>query len=102
MNWKGCGRKRSWPNLIYYPGIYLQELRKPTKDLSQGNRSPGRDLNAGPLKYEAAVLTTRPRCSVKMPMHSLRNTEGNTNFKRITSDRTGFHTNGVQILNVKS
>jgi hypothetical protein len=25
MNWKGCGRKRSWP---YYPGIFLEGLRK--------------------------------------------------------------------------
>jgi hypothetical protein len=27
-NWKGCGRKRSWPNLRYYPSIFLQGLRK--------------------------------------------------------------------------
>jgi hypothetical protein len=35
MNWKGCGRKVSWPNLIYYPGICLQRLKKTTKILSQ-------------------------------------------------------------------
>jgi hypothetical protein len=28
MNWKGFGRKHSWPNLRYYPGIFLEELRK--------------------------------------------------------------------------
>jgi hypothetical protein len=31
MNWKGHGRKRSWPNLWYYLGICLEELRKSTK-----------------------------------------------------------------------
>jgi hypothetical protein len=33
MNCKGCGRKRSWPNLGYYPGIYLQGQRKITKTI---------------------------------------------------------------------
>jgi hypothetical protein len=28
VNWKGCGRKRSWPNSRYYPGIWLEGLRK--------------------------------------------------------------------------
>jgi hypothetical protein len=66
MNWKGCGRKRSWPNLRYYPGTRLEGVRKTTKSLSQDSRSPGRDLNPGPAEYEARVLTTRPRRSVKM------------------------------------
>jgi hypothetical protein len=35
MNWKGCRRKRSWPNLRYYSGIYLYGLKKPTKNLSR-------------------------------------------------------------------
>jgi hypothetical protein len=25
MDWKGCERKWSWPDLIHYPGIYLRE-----------------------------------------------------------------------------
>jgi hypothetical protein len=58
--------KRSWPNLRYYPGIRLGGLRKTTKNLSQGSRSPGRDLNPGPPEYEAGVLTTRPRRSVNL------------------------------------
>jgi hypothetical protein len=33
MNWKGCGRKQSWPNLRYYPNIFLEGLGKPTKNL---------------------------------------------------------------------
>jgi hypothetical protein len=64
MNWKGCGRKRSCPDLRYYPVICLEGLRKTTKNLSQDRRSLGRDLNPGPPEYEAGVLTTRPRRSV--------------------------------------
>jgi hypothetical protein len=30
MNWKGRGRKRSWPNVSYYPGICLEGLRRTT------------------------------------------------------------------------
>jgi hypothetical protein len=33
MNWKGHGRKWSWPNLRYYPGIFLEGLRKNMKEL---------------------------------------------------------------------
>jgi hypothetical protein len=63
MKW--CGRKRSWPNIKYYPGIFLEKLRKTTKDLSQDMRSTDRDLNPGSVKYEAGVLTTEPRHTVK-------------------------------------
>jgi hypothetical protein len=28
--WKGCGRKRSWLNLVYYPGSCLEIVRKTT------------------------------------------------------------------------
>jgi hypothetical protein len=31
MNWKDCGRKRSWPNLRHYTGICLEGLRQPRK-----------------------------------------------------------------------
>jgi hypothetical protein len=31
INCKGCGRKRSWYTLRYYPGICLEGLRKPRK-----------------------------------------------------------------------
>jgi hypothetical protein len=58
MNWKGCGRKLSSPNLTYYPKISLEELRKSTKNCSQDSRSLGRDFNSRPPKYEAGVLTT--------------------------------------------
>jgi hypothetical protein len=65
MNLKGCGRKQSWPNLRYYPGIFLEGLRKTTKALSQDNRFPCQDLNSGPTEYEAGVLSTRPRRSAR-------------------------------------
>jgi hypothetical protein len=61
MNWKGCGRKRSWYNLISYPGICLEGLRQTTKDLSQDSPSPCPDLNLEPLECEAGVLTILPR-----------------------------------------
>jgi hypothetical protein len=57
--------ERMWPNLRYYPNICLEGLRKTTKSLSQDSRSPGRDLNLGPPKYEAGVLTTQLQCSVE-------------------------------------
>jgi hypothetical protein len=53
LNWKGFGRKWSWPNLRSNPGICIEGLRKTTKNLSQDSWSPGRDLNTGPPKYEA-------------------------------------------------
>jgi hypothetical protein len=46
------------PNLKHYPVIRLEKLRKITKERSQDSRSPDRDLDLGPPKYEAVVLTT--------------------------------------------
>jgi hypothetical protein len=57
MNGKGCGRKRSWPNIRYYPGIFLEGLRKTTKNLSQDIQALGRDLNLGPPEYEGLSLS---------------------------------------------
>jgi hypothetical protein len=52
MNWKGYGREWSWPNLRYYPGIFLEGLRKTTRNLLQDIQS------LGPPEYKAGVLTT--------------------------------------------
>jgi hypothetical protein len=68
-----CGRKLSWPNLSYYPGICQEGLKRNTIMLSQDSRSPRRDLNPGPSKYEAEVLTTLPRRSalfVNVPIYT--------------------------------
>jgi hypothetical protein len=48
----------------YYPGNFLEGMRKTTKNLSQDSRSPGRGLNPGLPEYEAGVLITRPQRSV--------------------------------------
>jgi hypothetical protein len=48
-------------------GICLEELKKSTKVLSQDSRAPNRDLNPGPPKNEAGVLTTLQRRSVIAP-----------------------------------
>jgi hypothetical protein len=62
MNWKGCGRKQSWPNLRYYPSIYLEELRQTIKNLGHDRWSLDRDLKPVPPEYEG-VFTTEPRYS---------------------------------------
>jgi hypothetical protein len=43
VNWKGCERKRLWPDLRYYPGICLGVLRKTTKNLGEDSQSLGRE-----------------------------------------------------------
>jgi len=48
----------------YYPGIFLEGLRKSTKTPSQDSRFPDRNFNPGATEYEAGVLTTRPGRSV--------------------------------------
>jgi hypothetical protein len=57
LNWKGFGRKRSDLILRHYPDICLEGLEKAMKTLSQDSRFSDRDLNLGPPKYEAGVLT---------------------------------------------
>jgi hypothetical protein len=56
MNWKGYGRVWSWPNLRYYPSIFLEVVRRILKNSSEDSRSAGQDLNLEPTKYEAEVL----------------------------------------------
>jgi hypothetical protein len=41
MDERECGRKRPWYDLRYHPGIYLEGLRKITKNLSKYIWSPG-------------------------------------------------------------
>jgi hypothetical protein len=64
MNWKGFGRKLSWRNLRYYPGIRLEGLTKTKKISIRIGGRRGRESNLGPPEYHVGVLTTRPRCSV--------------------------------------
>jgi hypothetical protein len=66
MNWKGFGRKRSWPKFKvlhrYSPGV--TEKQRKTKNSIRIGGSRGRDSNPELPKYEAEVLTTRPRLSI--------------------------------------
>jgi hypothetical protein len=55
MNWKICGKKRSWPNLRYYPGIRLKGLSKAMSNISHNSRFPGRVLNPRSPEYEAGL-----------------------------------------------
>jgi hypothetical protein len=47
--------------LIYYPGIFVEKLKKTAEHCSQDNQSTGQDLNLGPLKFQTLVLTTLPK-----------------------------------------
>jgi hypothetical protein len=48
----------------YSPGIRLEGQSKTTKNMNQDSWSEGTDLNLGPPKHEAGVLTTRTQRSV--------------------------------------
>jgi hypothetical protein len=58
MNWKGFGKKRSWPNFKllsrYLSGVTEEKL----KNHSQNSRSPGPGLNPGPSKSVNHSTTT--------------------------------------------
>jgi hypothetical protein len=55
----GLRKKRYWPafNIIFH--FRLEKLRKLTKNLCRSSRSLGRDLNPGPPKYQARMLTAQ-------------------------------------------
>jgi hypothetical protein len=50
--------------LRYDASIFVEGIRKSMRYLSKDNRSPVRDLKAGPPEYEAGILAVRPRRSV--------------------------------------
>jgi hypothetical protein len=53
MEGSGCGLILK----VYYPGVLLDGLRKPTRNLGQDRRSLGGDLNPEPPKYEGVLNT---------------------------------------------
>jgi hypothetical protein len=55
MNWRGCGRKRSYVNLRYSPGICLEVL----KPVSQESRCPDGDSIRVLLEYSALSQPVR-------------------------------------------
>jgi hypothetical protein len=62
MNWNRCGRKWSWPNSKYYPGICLHELSETIKK-SGDSRCLGRDSNRSPAEYKSEALPVVRVCS---------------------------------------
>jgi hypothetical protein len=65
INWKGCGRKRWWLKVKYYPSILSGGTEEDNVNLSQNSLFPGRGLNQGPPDYEARVITIQPQRSVE-------------------------------------
>jgi hypothetical protein len=57
MNWEGCGRKRSWPNLRYSLRICLEGLRKITNNFNQDIRSRGPGFKSSLPEYEVKWMT---------------------------------------------
>jgi hypothetical protein len=66
MEWKGCGRKRSVPNLRYYPGICLEGLNKTTKTSVYLVSWPRFEAGTSQILSRVGLLTTRPRRSVSL------------------------------------
>jgi hypothetical protein len=60
-NWKGFGRKRSWPNFKVLSWHSTGGNEENYENLNQDSQSPGRESNPGPPEYEVGVLSTRPR-----------------------------------------
>jgi hypothetical protein len=75
VNWKGYGRKRPWFNLIYYPSICLDWMKKVAKHAVNDRQSPEWELNPKALEYEARFPITREIRSVThyYPRHLYKN-----------------------------
>jgi hypothetical protein len=58
MNWKGCWRKRLWPDLRYYSGISQDVLWSTTKNRSHDTRSPGSHSITTQIQIKKEVLGT--------------------------------------------
>jgi hypothetical protein len=58
VNWKGCGRKRSWPNFKILSRHSPGRTEENHKTIRIAGRW-GRDLKPEPAEYEAGVLTTQ-------------------------------------------
>jgi hypothetical protein len=54
-----------WPSLRYYPDMYLEELRKTTKNLCRDRECPERDSNQAPAEIRSKELSVEQTCSIK-------------------------------------
>jgi hypothetical protein len=58
INWKGCGRKRSWSNFEVLEVVSRHSpggSEENHENIVQDTRPLGRDLNVRPSEYEAGV-----------------------------------------------
>jgi hypothetical protein len=69
MNWKGFGRKWSWPNFKALSRHLPGGSKENHKIFREDTRSQSQYLNPGPPEYEVRALTTRPWSSVWRPTH---------------------------------
>jgi hypothetical protein len=60
MHSKGRGRKWSWPNSQYYPGISMERLMKDTKNLSRERQSLCRGLNPDSILRRKKAIHSTP------------------------------------------
>jgi hypothetical protein len=81
----------------YYPCNCLDGMRKTTMNLCQDCWSLDQDLNPGPPKYKAGVLTVWPRCLVIYGYYiieiliSIYIKAGSEKYKRLGRRRRGWH-----------
>jgi len=66
--------ERMWKEaVVAYPRIFLAEMRKTMKDLSQDSGSPGRDSKQGPHDYEpGAAIRPDIRYFVCITLYTIR------------------------------
>jgi hypothetical protein len=65
LNWKGCGRKRPWPDFKKLSRHSPERTEENHESLSLNRQFPGRYFNPRPPKYEAGFSTTLQRRSLE-------------------------------------
>jgi hypothetical protein len=81
-------KKWPWPNLKYYPGIYLEGIRKNMKNLCKDSRSPGQDLNPETPEYEVGMHNLYPAYNIP----SVRRTENEIRYHLCKCTAIPWHT----------
>jgi hypothetical protein len=57
-------KKAAWSNIGYYPGLYLEELRRKTEILCKDGRSQGGGMKPIPPNMKKDFNQTTEKCSV--------------------------------------
>jgi hypothetical protein len=71
MNWKVCGRNRSWLNLNSYPDSYLEGLKKKRGQPQSVFLVSGRNSNQTLSEYKSGALWLRHRARLILVLISL-------------------------------